>query len=192
MMENDMRPSAKEIEFLNMAYNSFYDVFEEAFKEEFWDQDPQYRFFKIKKAFEIYAELLNYEPIKWVIDIIKVKRPPNEAEIGSDLFKCIRNILSHFPFFDSWDDAWVSKNTINWNREGQTIDRFFNKYAGKEDVKYRFWDAKKKEMTYFTIGLPKIYDEDTKIYLRDILSEKDGIKFSFILMRKILDTQVVK
>lgn len=185
-----MRPSAKEIEFLNMAYNSFYDIFEEAFKEEFWDQDPQYRFFKIKKAFEIYAELLNYEPIKWVIDIIKVKRPPNEAEIGSDLFKCIRNILSHFPFFDSWDDAWVSKNTINWNREGQTIDRFFNKYAGKEDVKYRFWDAKKQEMTYLTIGFPKKYDEDTKIYLRDILSEKDGIRFSFILMRKILDTQV--
>ena len=190
MMENDMRPSAKEIEFLNMAYSSFYDIFEEAFKEKFWDQDPQYRFFKIKKAFEIYAELLNYEPIKWVIDIIKVKRPPNEAEIGSDLFKCIRNILSHFPFFDSWDDAWVSKNTINWNREGQTIDRFFNKYESKEDVKYRFWDARKKEMTYLTICFPKKYDEDKKIYLRDILSEKDGIKFSFILMRKILDTQV--
>lgn len=75
-----MRPSAKEIEFLNMAYNSFYDIFEEAFKEEFWDQDSQYRFFKIKKAFEIYAELLDYEPIKGVIDIIKVKRPRNEAE----------------------------------------------------------------------------------------------------------------
>lgn len=189
-MANEMRPSVKEIEFLNMAYNSFYDIFEEAFKEEFWDQDPQYRFFKIKKAFEIYAELLNYEPIKWVIDIIKVKRPPNEAEIGNDLFKCIRNILSHFPFFNSWEDAWVSKNTINWNREGQTIDRFFNKYAGKEDVKYRFWDAKKQEMTYLTISFPKKYDEDTKIYLRDILSEKDGIMFSFILMRKILDTQV--
>lgn len=48
-------------------------------------------------------------------------------------------------FFDSWDDAWVSKNTINWNREGKTIDRFFKKYASKEDVKYRFWDAKKKK-----------------------------------------------
>ena len=66
----------------------------------------------------------------------------------------------------------------------------FNKYESKEDVKYRFWDARKKEMTYLTICFPKKYDEDTKIYLRDILSEKDGIKFSFILMRKILDTQV--
>jgi len=45
-------------------------------------------------------------------------------------------------------------------------------------------------MTYLSINFPKEYENDTKIFLKDILSEKDGIKFSFILMKQILDTQV--
>jgi hypothetical protein len=45
-------------------------------------------------------------------------------------------------------------------------------------------------MTYLSINFPAHYDRDTKIFLKDILSEKEGIKFSFILMKQILDTQV--
>lgn len=48
----------------------------------------------------------------------------------------------------------------------------------------------KKRMTYLSINFPKEYEEDTKIFLKDFLNEKEGVKFSFILMRKILDTQV--
>ena len=40
-----------------------------------------------------------------------------------------------------------------------------------------------------TIKFPNKYD-DSKIYLKDIISEKDGVKFSFIMMRNILNTQV--
>lgn len=42
-------------------------------------------------------------------------------------------------------------------------------------------------MTYLSISFPKTYD-DNKIYLKDILTEKDGVKFSLILMKKIIDT----
>lgn len=52
-------------------------------------------FSKIKTIFSIYAELLNYEPIKCVIKLIKEKRPPMEGEIGIELFKFIRNIFAH-------------------------------------------------------------------------------------------------
>jgi len=45
-------------------------------------------------------------------------------------------------------------------------------------------------MTYLSINFPERYEDNTKIYLKDIVSEKDGIKFCFILMKKILDTQV--
>lgn len=44
-------------------------------------------------------------------------------------------------------------------------------------------------MTYMSINFPKQYD-DKKIYLSEILSEKDGVKFSLIMMRNILNTQV--
>jgi len=40
-----------------------------------------------------------------------------------------------------------------------------------------------------SIGFPEIYDNN-KIYLKDIISEKDRVKFSFIMMRDLLNTQV--
>jgi hypothetical protein len=52
----------------------------------------------LEYVFAVYAELLNYPPIKWVIEHIKKARPPMEAEIGSELFKFIRNIVVYFSF----------------------------------------------------------------------------------------------
>lgn len=189
-MENELRPNKSELEFLTLSYNRFYDIFEEIMAESFWEQDQWYRFSKVKDGFAIYSELLNYEPIKWIIEHIKNSRPPMESEIGSELFKFIRNIIIHFPFFNGWDEVWINKSIINWYKEGQSIDRFIEKYKGKDVVKYRFWEADKKKMTYLSINFPKDYNNDSKIFLKDILSEKEGVKFSFILMKKILDTQV--
>jgi len=115
-----------------------------------------------------------------------------ESEIGSELFRFVRNVVSHFPYFNSWDSVWIKKTIVNWNKESLTIDRFLIKYEGHEQVKYRFWEEQKKRMTYLIICFPKYYSDDSKIYLKDIISEKEGVKFSFILMRKIMDTQVIE
>ena len=98
--------------------------------------------------------------------------------------------LIHFPFFNAWNDVWVKKSIINWFKESQSIDKFLEKYTGKETVKYRFWEADKKQMTYLSINFPSEYKNDNKIFLKEILTEKEGVKFSFILMKQILDTQV--
>lgn len=45
-------------------------------------------------------------------------------------------------------------------------------------------------MTYLSINFPEDYEKDNKIYLKEIISEKEGVKFSFILMKQILDTQI--
>jgi len=189
-MTEEIRPNKAEKEFLTLAYNRFYDIFEEIMDDSFWNKEEWYRFSKVKDGFAVYSELLNYPPIKWVIEHIKKVRPPMEAEIGSELFKFIRNIIVHFPFFESWNEVWINKSIINWYKEGQSIDKFLNKYKGKDTVKYRFWEAQKERMTYLSINFPKKYEEDTKIYLKEILSEKEGVKFSFILMKQILDSQV--
>lgn len=189
-MENELRPNKAETEFLTLAYNRFYDIFEEIMTDSFWEKDDWYRFSKTKDGFTVYSELLNYEPIKWVIEHIKKARPPMEAEIGSELFKVIRNIINHFPFFNNWNDVWVNKSIVNWYKEGQSIDQFIEKYKSKDVVKYRFWEAEKKKMTYLSINFPSNYNGNNKIFLKDILSEKEGVKFSFILMKQILDTQV--
>ena len=188
-MNENLRPNKAEKEFLHLAYNRFYDIFEEVMADSFWRRRKTYRFSRIKDGFAVYAELLNYKPIKWVIEHLRKARPPMEAEIGSELFKFVRNVVSHFPFFDTWDDIWIKKSIINWNKDGQTIDKFLKKYTGKETVKYRFWEAKKRKMTYLSINFPQKY-QDNKIYLKEILSEKEGLKFSFILIKQIIDTQV--
>lgn len=190
-MSTNLRPNEAEYEFLTLAYNRFYDIFEEVFNDDFWKKDPYYRFMKIKNGFELYSELLNYEPIKWTIDKMKESRPPMESEISKDLFRCIRNIVTHFPFYDSWEEVWVNKDIVNWYKKGQSIDKFFLTYSGYEAVKYRTWNQSKKEMNYVTISFPAEYNED-KLFLKDIISEQDGVKFCFILMKKIMDTQVSK
>jgi hypothetical protein len=45
-------------------------------------------------------------------------------------------------------------------------------------------------MTYLSINFPANYEDDTNIVLKDILTEKEGVKFSFILMKQVINTQV--
>ena len=52
-------------------------------------------------------------------------------------------------------------------------------------------EVNKKRMTYLSIHFPKHYEDDTKIYLKDLLSEREGVTFAFILMKEVLDTQVM-
>lgn len=183
-------PNKSELQFLTLAYNRFYDIYDEVMNDSFWDKDKWERFSKIKQAFSIYAELLNYEPLKWVIEKLKTERPPMESEIGSELFKFVRNVVAHFPFFKSWDEVYINNSLVNWYKEGQTIDKFLKKYEGHKEVKYRFGEPDKKKMTYLTISFPTEYINDSNVFLKDIISEKEGVKFSFILMRQIMNTQV--
>lgn len=185
----EKRPNKSEELFLTLGYNRFYDLFDEIMEDGFWEKEGWYRFSKVSNIFAVYSELLGYEPFKYVLEAIKDKRPPMESEIGGPLFKLVRNILAHFPVFETWDEVWVSKELINWQREGLTIDRFLKKYSGHDEVKYRFWEPKKKRMTYMSICFPEKYEQN-KIYLKDMVAEKDGVKFSLIMMRQILNTQV--
>lgn len=188
----NLRPTSDEIKFLNLAYNKFYDIYEEIEVDNFWLRDSYYRFTKINTAFSIYTEILNYDPIKWFIKHIEETRPPMESVIASELFKFIRNIFAHFPFFDDWDEVYINKEIINWYRKGLTIDKFLKKYTEEKEVKYRFWEIEKKQMTYLTITFPVGYEKGENIYLKDILPEKIGVKFSLHMMKNVLDSQVVK
>lgn len=78
---------------------------------------------------------------------------------------------------------------MNWERQG-SIDRFLKGYAGKPDVKYRFLNPEKKEMTYLSICFPASYGGDVKVYLKDMITERDGVRFCFVLMRQIMSTQI--
>ncbi|MBN6188273.1 hypothetical protein JQN58_15550 [Aneurinibacillus sp. BA2021] len=188
-MSDHIHPNTIEKEFLDIAYNRFYDLYYEIMDDYFWDKEASYRLFREKEVFSVYFELLKYPPIQWIIEN---NNRPNFSDVAKDLMKFIRNVLFHFPFFDDWNDIWVRKSLVNlYSSKPQFIDKFLTKYAGHEEMKYRFWDEKNKLMTYISIKFPDDFSNNKKIYLKDILTEKDGVKFSLIFMHKILQTQVL-
>lgn len=184
------RPTDDEIQFLNQAYNFFYDLHDEMKVEDFWKKDAYYRFSRVRDAFLVYSEVLEYEPIGWFLEALKKNRPPMEAELSKEFFLFVRNILIHFPFFKSWDEVKVTKGLINWSKPGRTIDKFLTRFAGHNFVKYRIWVPKDKKFEYVTISFPAAYDEKTEIHLKDMMPEREGMIFSLTLMKTVLDSQV--
>lgn len=187
-------PNDKELEVLTLFYNRFYDLYEEISNDNFFKENAQLRFFKLREAFSIYKELLSYEPIKSYLEWMKRGgRPPLEGIIADGLFSFIRNLLLHFPIFKTWDKVYVNKNLATWSKKGQ-IDKFLHKCTqikidGSGILQYRIWEVKKEKMTYFSIHFPEVYNQND-IYLKDIISEDAGMKFCMALMREVLDTQV--
>jgi hypothetical protein len=114
-----------------------------------------------------------------------------EAEIHGELMKFIRNLLSHFPFFSRWDDVWISETLVTWRgpKAPRTIHNFLLNYRSHSPVKYRIWDSLKKSFNYVSINFGWLYGGDSKIYLRDIIAEREGIWFAYILMRQVLASQ---
>ncbi len=191
---SEIKPNENEKTVLNLFYNRFYDLYDELSGDNFFDHEPGYRLLKIRETFSVYKEVLGYEPIKEYLAYIKNGgRPPLDGFIADDLFSFVRNVLLHFPIFDTWDEVYISKILATWNKEG-TIHKFLLKSTkikidNKGTIKYRIWQNSKKQMSYISINLPERYDEN-KIFLKEIVSEKDGIKFCISFMKKILDTQV--
>lgn len=184
------RPTIVEKEFLKLAYSRFYEIEDLIFGDDFLTKDPELRFNLIKDGFSIYSEILNYEPIQWELEKMKTQRPPMESEIGKELFKFVRNVISHLPFFTNWNEIFITKQLVNWYRPGQTIDKFLTKYKGSPSVKYRLWEPRERKMTYVSINFPSEYEDEIKIFLKDIINEIEGVKFSFALMKKVMVTQI--
>jgi hypothetical protein len=175
--------------FLNLSYNKFFDIFYEVYTKDFWEKEPYYRLNKISQAFSIYSEILNHVPFEGVFKWLEKYRPPMEAEISGQLFKFIRNILVHFPFFDNWNEIWISQELVNWSRPNQSVDKFLKRFCGKPKVKYRFKESPQIGFTYVSINFPEKYDNE-KIYLKDIICEEEGVKFTLIMMLRVLNTQI--
>lgn len=190
----EIKPNKKEQVVLNLFYNRFYCLYDEISNNNFFKENAKQRFYKIREIFSVYKELLSYKPIKYYIEYMKEGgRPPLEGMIAKDLFSFVRNVLLHFPIFNTWDDVYINKNLATWNKEG-TIHKFLLKCTNikidqKGTIKYRIWEQNKKKMTYIKINFPEQYDNNY-IYLKDIISEKDGVKLCISIMKKILDVQV--
>jgi hypothetical protein len=189
--DDNLKPNKAELEFLNLAYNRFYDLSDEIMEDSFWLISDFERLAKVKDCFLIYTEILNYEPVQWTLQRLEKERPIIEAKIGKEYFSFIRNLLVHFPFFSKWDDIYFNRELINWCSKDKSIDKFLCEYDMQEPIKYRIWNFEKKSFTYVTIGFPQNYKANNKIMLSEMLPEEEGTIFSVAFMRRIIDMQVL-
>ncbi|MDP1814020.1 MAG: hypothetical protein Q8K92_06185 [Leadbetterella sp.] len=191
----EIRPNSKEKNALNLFYNRFYDLYEELSQDKFFNQKASSRFYKTRDIFSVYKELLGYEPIRYYLKYVKSGgRPPLEGLIVDDLFSFVRNLLLHFPLFEEWDSVYIIKDLATWNK-ARTIHKFLEKSSKVKiddsgTINYRIWEKSKNLMTYIQIHLPEEYNDTNKIFLKDIISEKDGVKLCISFMKQVLDTQV--
>ena len=190
-MNNRKYPNEHELVILQLAYERFYSYFDEFMADDFWELSSEIRLLKIKACFDIYNELLKYEPIKKYTEYLKEHRPPQEGFIAYEYFVFVRNILTHFPFFLEWNDIYITENLSGWNSpQYSSINKFIKQNIDKESVKYRVWIAKSKKMVYMDINFPK--KSNDKIFLRDLISEKEGLLFCMVLMKQVIDSQIEK
>jgi len=187
-MDKPVHPTRDEVEFLTLSFNRFLDLFQEIMTDEFWGKADYVRFSKTRDLFVVYCEILKYPPMQWAIE---ANKRPSHSNVGKDLFRFVRHILIHFPFFERWDDVWIKQSLVNlYSSRPQFIHKFLTEHEGKEQLKYRYWEEKPKRMTYISVSLPNDYTTGKKVFLRDIITEKEGVKFCAIFMWNIMKIQV--
>lgn len=175
------KPTGEKV-FLEISFGVFYEIVNEVYSETFWEMSPEYRFNKIKNAFSIYAELLNYKPVKEVAEMHNSLRDCGVGRLlGVKLFKVIRHLLLHFPFFNTWGEFWFNKSLVTWERKGLIHD-FFKKHSGDGGIRFTYTENTTKQELSVDILLPNSYLQDEKIYLKDIIPEETGIKLCIGLM----------
>ena len=137
-----------------------------------------------------------YEPIKQYINNIDKVRLKSEKFIAMDLFSFIRNIMLHYPVFNTWDEIYMTKALAKWSKniKNHSIDKFLKKCTELSELdqhpKFRIWNPKEKSFSDYEISFPDKYNSDSVIYLHSIISERTGIEFCTIMMLKILSVQI--
>ena len=185
---NNLKPSKQELLFLEKAYNSFYDSYEKITTQKNISSEEKFNI--ISKIFSIYSECLKYEPIGYYKLHIKQSRPEWET-IALNFFEIIRHIITHFPFFNNWNEVSFNRDLILWNWKHSKIDSFLKENEGKDGFKWRVWDWINKTMKYwYTINFPKKYNNNDVIFLKDLIDEDLWIDFSLIMIKQVLDSQI--
>lgn len=144
-----------------------------------FDVNDDEKFEVIKQLASLVSELLDKDGIKKkLIEFANTSTVNGEDnEIKIETFDLIRNILIHFPIFESWDEICISKKLLKWNtdKNGQIIKYFEKNY--NKSFKYRIFLNENDEWIErhtITVTIPELNDDNT-IYLKDILSLDNAI-----------------
>jgi hypothetical protein len=157
-------PKQNQIHFLNLAFSRYHKVIDELDVS----KSEKENFLLIKEVLSIYTELERYWPVHQTLKAA----PENFQQIAS-LFKVIRNLVLHFPFFDSWSDIQFNKELIlAMDPSNASIDRYFKK---TDHIEFFFKLGHENMLEEGKILAPMGYNENKMVYMRDILSLESAI-----------------
>lgn len=144
-------------------------------------------FKSVKHVSALVSELLSNSDTKAAFEKAASKSKVNgkNNEIWLECFEVIRNILVHFPWFNSWDDIYITRSLLNWNNNSgkkQHIEKFFDKYANKtlEYTIYYYNGLKWVPGHKSILKVPQLCAYK-KMYLKDIISMKDYVMSFYII-----------
>ena len=152
---------------------------EEALELVFYSEEyaKERKFDLIKSVASLTSEILATDEINEKMLEIAESSKVNGDNVQDkfETFKMIRNVLNHFPIFDSWDEIYVSSELINWNepKYSQILDYF----STEKQMSYKIYlkeNDEWKEKKQIDINVPML-GKYNKIYLKDILSINDAI-----------------
>jgi len=121
-----------------------------------------------------------------------IKRLKNSAynsqdlEIKLETFTMFRNLLVHFPFFEKWEDVYITESLLLWNKNKSTILNYFEKHKSKE-IDYKIFMRQYGEWTQVhevKFLVPII--SNNKTFLSEFISIED-LFWTFCLIDSLLE-----
>jgi len=185
----DSYPTADQVEFLQLGLNRYRELSNALLNNE--NLTDEQKFFFIKELVSVYSEMEAYPPLKNLLNDSPINNPILTFQ---PLFKAIRHVLAHFPFFSKWDDFYFNQDMVNCMKSpGKTIHKYFLAAEKHPQFFFRFQSRDKGEELN---GMAPIgYDSNKNIKLTDILSLNDAISLivghSHLILSTVLDGQTL-
>ena len=171
--------------FIELALNRFQDLLNENFLE----IDSKTKLITLQNGFAIFDELVSEKRINFYFKKQSVKR--EEFEPMENIFNALRNYFVHFPIFNSFEECFIQKDFIKWNKvqKHSAIDNFFTNFANQSGLVFCFEAKEGISKSFETKFTPPIgYNEGKKVFLRDVLDD-NSLNFIFLLMKGILEQE---
>lgn len=160
-----------QILFIKMAYERIFFIEE---KFDYKETPPEIRLLYIKELFTIFEELnkIKFRRSNEGLNPIATEKLFNDLKLTVAF---IRNILSHFPLFNTWDDIYVSKAfSLELGGKNGKIVKFLTHDETRPPLHYQltFKDGTKRQTL---INYPQFKSDTDIVFLKDIVTEKDGV-----------------
>lgn len=137
---------------------------------------PYIRLLLLKEIFSIFSEIQAVHDIKGNFS--------NSEDLKGifELIVFVRNVLLHFPIFNTWDEISISPEVAremmpnnNKNKNSSKIAKYLDNNFGKDDITIEAHYEGQKLLGLGSINLSAIKANSEKTFLKSIISEDNII-----------------